>query len=58
MKSRTPRLLFGSAMIMALLLLALLPTPSPSLAPAGSNPPSTLDAIVPDLDPQPRALHA
>ncbi|HSN76366.1 MAG TPA: hypothetical protein VL334_14925, partial [Anaerolineae bacterium] len=51
MKSRTPRLLFGSAMIMALLLLALLPAPSPSLAPVGSNPPSTLDAIVPDLDP-------
>ena len=44
MKSRTPRLLFGSAMIMALLLMALLPTPSPSLAPAGSRTPSTLDA--------------
>jgi len=38
-------------MIMALLLLALLPAPSPSLAPAGSRTPSTLDAIVPDLDP-------
>ena len=50
MKSRTPRLLLGSALIMALLLSALLPSPSPSVAPAGSNPPSALDAIVPDLD--------
>lgn len=50
MKSRTPRLLLGSALIMALLLLALLPTPSPSVAPASSNPPSALDSIVPDLD--------
>ena len=38
-------------MLTLVLLLALLPTPSPSRTPAGANPPSALDAIVPDLDP-------
>lgn len=49
MKSPHLRTLLGGTMIAFVLLLALLPASSPGLAPASSNP-STLDAIVPDLD--------
>ncbi len=50
MKLTKSRIVLGAAMLIPLLVLALLPAPSPSMVPAGSGEPSTLDAIVPDLD--------
>jgi hypothetical protein len=50
MNIRLLRSLLGATMLAAVLALAVLPAPSPSLAPAPTTP-STLDAIVPDLDP-------
>lgn len=51
MKPHFTRSLFGVALLILVLLVAVFPSPAPGQAPANSGSPSSFDAIVPDLDP-------